>query len=159
MNIRRFFSVLFLLIPLILSSQDQQKQARHISKNTFSCSLSFLSSGWMEGREAGEKGSFLASDYIASMMELYNLQPYGDRNPIEEESHGVQAKTGTMNRSCFQTFDILRYKAESVTLSFISQKSGSQVEHQLFPHIDFKVEPGLGSVKAEVPIVFAGYHI
>ena len=40
--------------------------------------LGFLSSDWMEGREAGEKGEYLAADYIASMLQSYGIKPAGD---------------------------------------------------------------------------------
>ena len=40
--------------------------------------LEFLSSDWMEGRATGEKGSYLAADYIASMFRVFGLSPAGD---------------------------------------------------------------------------------
>lgn len=149
MKIRWLGAALFWLIPIILLSQNQQDGTSQISKKSFSPTLSFLSSGWMEGREAGERGSFMASDYIAAMMETIGLQPYGD----------IAAAKGDKTRSYFQTFEMLRYKAENASFSFISEKPGSRMEQKLTRDIDFEVEPGLRSIEAQAPVVFAGYGI
>lgn len=151
MKIRQIILSVLLVIPVFLAAQKEQEKPGDIPISSFSGTLSFLSSGWMEGREAGERGSFMASDYIASMMELYDLQPFGDVIPAKGENQ--------KNRSYFQTFDILRYKAESAGFSFVTEKSGSRIEEKLTRGIDFEVEPGLKSMEAIAPVVFAGYGI
>jgi Zn-dependent M28 family amino/carboxypeptidase len=40
--------------------------------------LNFLSSPLLEGRETGERGSLIAAEYIASVMEQIGLEPAGD---------------------------------------------------------------------------------
>ena len=49
-----------------------------ITEDAIKAQLGFLSSDWMEGREAGEKGEYLAADYIASMLQSYGIKPGGD---------------------------------------------------------------------------------
>jgi len=44
----------------------------------FAGTLTFLSSDWMEGREPGFLGNYMAADYIASMMQMNGLDPIGD---------------------------------------------------------------------------------
>ena len=49
-----------------------------ITGDAIKAQLGFLSSDWMEGREAGEKGEYMAADYIASMLQSYGIKPGGD---------------------------------------------------------------------------------
>lgn len=42
--------------------------------------LWFLASPLLEGREAGERGSLVAAEYIASMMMMHGLAPAGDQH-------------------------------------------------------------------------------
>ena len=77
-----------LLIVLVLSlitgsfvkgqvtSKDKGLQA--ITLDAIKGQLEFLSSDWMEGRATGEKGYYLASDYVASMFKVFGVSPAGD---------------------------------------------------------------------------------
>jgi hypothetical protein len=132
-----------------LFPQAVQNQVKPISKSDFSGTLSFLASDWMEGREAGTKGGFMAADYIASMMENYGLIPYGDN----ETSKNINKP------SYFQDFEVIRYKTEKASLSLISKTSSSKSEFEFTEGIDFESEAGPNSVMAEAPLVFAGYGI
>jgi hypothetical protein len=132
-----------------LFPQTVQNQLKPISKSDFSGTLSFLASDWMEGREAGAKGGFMAADYISSMMENNGLLPFGDN----ETSKNIS------KRSYFQDFEVIRYKTESAALSLISKTETSKTEFQLIPAIDFEVEAFTNSLTAEAPLVFAGYGI
>ncbi|MDO9579359.1 MAG: M28 family peptidase [Bacteroidales bacterium] len=49
-----------------------------ITQDVIKAQLGFLSSDWTEGRMTGEKGEFLSADYIASILQLYGVQPAGD---------------------------------------------------------------------------------
>jgi len=70
---------LVLVIVLLISSasycQETEiiKGLQAITPEAVKAQLRFLASDWMEGREAGEKGEILASEYIASMLELYGV--------------------------------------------------------------------------------------
>jgi hypothetical protein len=132
-----------------LFPQAVQNQGKPISKSDFSGTLSFLASDWMEGREAGAKGGFMAADYIASMMENYGLMPYGDN----ETSKNIN------KQRYFQDFEVIRYKTEKASLSLISKTSSSNSGFEFIEGIDFETEAGPNSVMAEAPLVFAGYGI
>ncbi len=54
---------------------------------------------------------------------------------------------------------MLQYKTANASFSFITEKSGSRIEQKLTPDLDFEVEPGLKSIEAEAPVVFAGYGV
>jgi hypothetical protein len=140
---------LFFLLFLVWTAALFSQKDTTISKSDFSGTLAFLASDWMEGREAGARGGFIAADYIASMMENYCLRPYGDN----ETSKNIN------KRSYFQDFEVIRYKTENATLSLISKTAFSKFEFQLIPKIDFEAETGPNSMVAEAPLVFAGYGI
>ncbi len=132
-----------------LFPQTVQNQRKPISKSDFSGTLAFLASDWMEGREAGTKGSFMAADYISAMMEVFGLKPYGDKE------HGKNV----IKRSYFQDFEIIRYKTETAALSLISKTESSKAEFEFIDGIDFESEAVPNSMVAEAPLVFAGYGI
>jgi|WetSurMetagenome_2_1015567.scaffolds.fasta_scaffold00001_465 hypothetical protein len=56
----------------------KEKGLQAITTDVIKGQLEFLSSDWMEGRATGEKGSFLAADYIMSMFRVFGAAPAGD---------------------------------------------------------------------------------
>lgn len=134
-----------------LNAQNPVSENKPIEISDFAAMHKFLASDWMEGRETGEKGSFIASDYIASMMEVYGIEPYGDtREPSTFDKN---------NRSYFQTFEVIKYKTETASLTLVSQHKDSRVVTQFSLGIDFEVKAACKSISGEGNIVFAGYGI
>ncbi len=150
--------VCFLLSPKIWAQPDSPSTTAP-NVNDFAGTLSFLSSDWMEGREAGARGGFMAADYIASMMQQYGLIPSGDpdnSNTINSNRHGnppVQLQT------YFQNFEVIRYKTDKATVGLISRTPSSQSALQLSHGIDFELLSGRYDIETEAPLVFAGYGI
>ncbi|WP_428228493.1 M28 family peptidase [Flavobacterium sp.] len=107
------------------------------SKSDFAGTLSFLASDWMQGREATQKGGFMASEYIASMMGLYQLVPY---NP---------------ESGYYQDFKIKEHKVKKASLEI---KKGQETV-LLSPNADFQITPTAQSLQKESQIVFAGYGL
>ena len=146
----------FILIALIIcqtsvSAQEKSKSILPPSISDFSGTFSFLSSGWMEGREVGTKGGLMAADYIASMMELYKLAPNGDR---------MEINVSPSPKLCFfQDFEIIRYKTDHSGLAVIEQNGDTQTTLRLTEDMDYKITPGPNNIEAEAPMVFAGYGI
>lgn len=137
------FVFAFLLIHVTLSAQNNPKVVSPPDVNTFAPILNFLSSDWMEGREAGTKGSFMAADYVASMMQIFGLAPYGDRK--------------NQQQCYFQDFEILQYKTEKSSLAILEKNAGSQKGFQLTQGIDYTLSSGVRGTEAEATVVFAGY--
>ncbi|MBM3435572.1 MAG: M20/M25/M40 family metallo-hydrolase, partial [Bacteroidetes bacterium] len=137
--------LLFLLLPVVVRTQTTGE----ISISDFKGTMSVLASGWMEGREAGEKGCAMAADYVASVMESYGLQPFGDSLKHENQISG---------RSYFQNFTLIRYTTEEATLSFADSDNSGKSEQYSF-RTDFRVYPLANNFKADCLIVFAGYGI
>jgi hypothetical protein len=75
------FTVIFISIfTLSLNSQvtPKEKGLQTITLDAIKGQLEFLSSDWMEGRATGERGAYLAADYIASMFKVFGVAPAGD---------------------------------------------------------------------------------
>jgi hypothetical protein len=155
---RIFIAVLFLLTSVSIYSQTNDQSIDDIVISDFSPVLSFLSSDWMEGRESEAKGGFMAADYIASMMELYQLVPYGDKLPV---SGGKTEEKDSLKgiRGYFQDFEIVKYKTEQVSLKLISNEGDLQTSAKLIPGIDFDYEPVPAGMEIKSSMVFAGYGI
>ena len=77
-------AVILLLFSFIqvshLSGQvtPKEKGLQSITMDAIKGQLEFLASDWMEGRQTGEKGFYLASDYVASMFKVFGAAPAGD---------------------------------------------------------------------------------
>ncbi len=158
MNLRFLLFFSTFILPAMVCGQQVSLNDTAIPKSWFSGTLSFLSSGWMEGREAGERGAFMASDYIASLMESYELEPFGD--VCRSGSACIQNnRVSRENRSYFQNFDIVRFKISRNVFSLITHPSGSRYVHHFTPGLDYRIEPCARSFTAESHVIFAGYGI
>ena len=73
-----FHLLAFLLPKLPLSAQDRSHIPAAPSYNDFHAAMIFLASPATEGREAGKRGSLLASDYIVASMIKAGLKPAGN---------------------------------------------------------------------------------
>lgn len=122
-----------------------EKGLAAISEDVIRAQLSFLASDWMEGREAGEKGEYIAGDYITSMLQLYGVKPGGD-----------QARGG--ERSYFQNFVLLKtIPGDAQVLKLTSQEGNSVRKTDFTYNVDFTFRSYNQSIEIEAPVVFAGY--
>ena len=73
-------SAFFTMIFVSVSAQVDpiEKGIKAINENVIKAQMGFLASDWTEGRGVGERGEFLAGDYIASMLQLFGVKPFGD---------------------------------------------------------------------------------
>jgi len=68
------FTFSFITISLKWGQVSAVEKGLHaITSDLIKAQLGFLASDWMEGREGGEKGEFLAPYYIASVLKLYGI--------------------------------------------------------------------------------------
>jgi hypothetical protein len=130
------------------------KGMQSITADVLKAQLGFLASDITEGREAGEKGAFLASEYISSMLQLYGIKPGGDyiysRNTDDNQQVPV--------RSYFQNFSLLKTVAGSGQVLKVSSQAGSEHKTTDFTYmVDFTLYPSYPPVEIEAPVVFAGY--
>ena len=66
------------LAPISAQVSPKDKGYESITMDVIKGQLEFLASDWMEGRQTGEKGFYLASDYVASMFKVFGAAPAGD---------------------------------------------------------------------------------
>jgi Zn-dependent M28 family amino/carboxypeptidase len=149
-----FTILVFLLVHSIIFAQEKEEAALKglgaINRDVIHAQLEFLSSDWMEGRQTGEKGERISSDYIASMLQLYGVKPWGDETWIAD-------LPDRSNRTYFQNF-LVRETTPGTEQSlklFSATEGGSKVV-EFTNNIDFIVRPS-GSFVIEAPVVFAGY--
>ena len=91
-----FLSVIFVCVSAQIDPIEKGLKA--INEDVIKAQLGFLASDWTEGRGVGERGEYLAGDYIASMLQLYGVKPFGD-----------MINSGSMrSRSYFQNFVLLK---------------------------------------------------
>jgi hypothetical protein len=127
-----------------------------ITADAIKAQLGFLSSDWTEGRMAGEKGEFLAADYIASMLQLYGVKPAGDFERIKAKSK----KAPNNERSYFQNFTLIKTRAgEEPVLKIRSAEGNTLKTTTLSYNVDFTIRLFAPTSEIEAPVVFAGYGI
>jgi len=76
-----FFVIVLIAICNLTSNAQvtpKEKGLQAITLDAIKGQLEFLSSDWMEGRATGERGAYLAADYIASMFKVFGVAPAGD---------------------------------------------------------------------------------
>jgi len=155
---RTIFSGLFALIGLftVLYGQETpvEKGLAAITEEALRSQLGFLASDWTEGREAGEKGEYLAGDYIAAMLQLYGVKPGGDPS----WTRSLQENSQTSLRSYFQNFSLLKSVQGDIHELRLMARDGNSVRTTDFTYnVDFTIRPYSQSVEIEAPLVFAGY--
>lgn len=153
--------IMILLAVLGLHSWTAQSQSsekdvamQNISEKVIAAQLEFLASDWTEGRETGEKGAYMAADYIASMFKVFGLQPGGDFVRAAGRRNGGQAA----ERGYFQNFNLLEYRTgDDLAVSIISENGGSSQELILDPGADFTLTAGSRAIHLTSELVFIGY--
>jgi hypothetical protein len=160
---------LFCLINLNAQLSPREKGLQAITLDAIKGQLEFLSSDWMEGRATGERGAYLAADYIASMFRVFGAAPAGDaagfggRMPRMAPMAGPPAGPSGPGaqpfappKSYFQNFTLIESQpSQGSTLSI--KKSGQ--EYNFDEGIDFSVSRATMDAKFETPLVFVGYGL
>lgn len=150
---------LFIFCSLVCSyiyGQDtpSDKGMLSISSDVLKAQLGFLASDITEGREAGEKGAYIASEYIASILQLYGIKPGGDLLYSRSTSDIAQSPS----RSYFQNFSLLKTTAGSDQVMKVISQNGNERKTTLFTYqVDFSFLPSYPPFEIEAPVIFAGY--
>lgn len=153
-------AIIYLIVSVVtdLNAQpaDIEKGLNAISKDVIKAQLEFLSSDWTEGRKTGERGEFIAADYIASMLQVYGIKPGGDY-PTER---GLSNLAGNKEKTYFQNYYLIKTSegAEQV-LKVITNEGNTEKTYFYTYSIDFTVRPVDRSIEVEAPVVFAGYGL
>lgn len=130
-----------LLLQSIVSGQALQGFVDPPKIHEFAPTHQFLSSDWMEGRETGTKGNLMASDYIASMMQLIDLQPLKG------------------NKGYFQDFEVIRYENEGSGIFVTLPNVKKGMTGFGAPLYAFRSFNSTYTYDIVAPVVFVGYGI
>jgi Zn-dependent M28 family amino/carboxypeptidase len=156
------FILFFALTALSYVSNGQvapkEKGLQAITMDAIKGQLEFLSSDWTEGRATGEKGSYLAGDYIASMFRVFGVSPAGDAGGFGG-FRMPRPTTGAPNRqpparSYFQNFTLIE-NLPGGTSSLTLKKGGREYEFE--EGVDYTISRGGNGGEFEAPLVFVGY--
>ena len=161
--------LLSLILQLSVSGQlsPKEKGLQSITLDAVKGQLEFLASDWMEGRATGERGSYLAADYIASMFRVFGAAPAGDPamggrgryvvtgNPPTGTS-GQVGQSFAPAKSYFQNFTLIESQPSGGSTLII--KKGGQ-EYIFKEGVDFSISRATMDLKFDAPVVFVGYGI
>lgn len=150
---------LFILFTLSVSItygqlSPEEKGMQSITTDVIKAQLGFLSSDWTEGRMAGEKGEFIAADYIASILQIYGVKPGGDLYQTNNATNSPK----TADRTYFQNFVLLKKTPGEEQVMKVRTVDGQTTRTYNFTYgVDFQFRQTAGSVEIDAPVVFAGY--
>ena len=160
------FSAVFLSAVCIVNSNAQvapkETGLQAITINAIKGQLEFLSSDWMEGRATGEKGAYLAADYIASMFRVFGAAPAGDAASFGGRMPRMALRTGpggpsfTPSKTYFQNFTLI--ESQPAGGSNLSIKKAGQ-EYTFDEGIDFSVSRATMDTRFDALMVFVGYGL
>ncbi|OFX89998.1 MAG: hypothetical protein A2W99_08430 [Bacteroidetes bacterium GWF2_33_16] len=153
------FIVFFLFFTLLSNSAKAQETAIQngldaINKKAIEAQLEFLSSNWMEGRATGEKGEFIAADYLASMLQFMGIDPAGDK----EFSQPTRAQRWAGVRpqeynTYFQNIPMIKYIENNSQISLLINNS----ELTFQKNIDYSISSYSNNISYTAAVVFVGY--
>ena len=158
---KRKFSIIFsLFIASVWSlagqtSDDSFTRAlNNINQSVLKAQLGFLASDLTEGREAGTKGEYLSADYIASILQLYGVKPWGDIS----RGRVSQNTSGSMDKTYFQNFLLIKTSPGEEQVMKVRTSDGKTSKTISFTNnIDFSTRTADQDVEIEAPVVFVGY--
>lgn len=159
--------LLFIILVLSLISgsfataqvSPRDKGLQTITLDAIKGQLEFLSSDWTEGRATGQKGYYLASDYVASMFRVFGVSPAGDAGGFSGGFRGNRNAAGpppAPSKSYFQNFNLIE-TVPGGSSSFVIKKNGR--EYGFEEGVDYTIGRGAMSSKFEAPVVFVGYGL
>ena len=154
-SLTNLFASISIMIVVNVSAQSDpvERGLKAINEDVIRAQMGFLASDWTEGREAGEKGEYLAGDYIASMLQLYGVKPFGDISAELTKNTSVKG-----NRSYFQHFTLLKTtKGDSQTLQLKTIEGKSIQTINFSNDVDFSVRFSGSAYEVSAPVVFIGY--
>jgi len=155
------FLFLLLTTATTLFSQETaiDKGLDAITPELVAAQIDFLASDWTEGRETGQRGAYISAEYIASVLKIYGLQPGG----LAESDYpkAERFRTNSPEATFFQTIPMLRTEnSDKQDFSIVTDLKGGKSTHDYTFNTDFFFfqSPAV-NMKAELPVVFAGYGI
>lgn len=134
---------IFLLV-FAIKAFPQSIIDKKVNENNLKASLEFLASDVLEGRETATNAEKVSALYLATTLQKYGIEPFGD--------------DGTY----FQKFDVSVEKFESSSKLMLTDSKGIVIK-ELFPAEDFgrfsRSYPDSSFLNQNTKLIFAGYGI
>ncbi|MFO7575901.1 MAG: M20/M25/M40 family metallo-hydrolase, partial [Bacteroidales bacterium] len=159
-------STILTAIVAIMSVSGQtdpkQKGLDAITLDAIKGQLEFLASDWTEGRATGERGDYMAGDYVASMFKVFGAAPGGDPAGF---GGGPRSRGGNFigpeqlrqsQRTYFQNFTLIETAGTGPSV-FTIKKGNREVTFD--EGVDYTGLRGTMATKFESPVIFIGYGI
>jgi hypothetical protein len=165
----------FLVIMLFLMSSasfikgqpgPKEKGLEAITLDAIRGQLEFLASDWTEGRSTGDKGYYLASEYVASMLKVFGATGAGDAEyggrygrrmfAMPSIAGGPGRPILTPSKSYFQNFTLIETLPGGTSSMAVTKSS---VEYVFEEGIDYSIGRNAASTKFVAPVVFVGYGL
>ena len=129
-----------------------------ITQSAIQGQLAFLASDWTEGRETGTKGSFMAADYIASMLKVYGIEPAASIANVSRREYSPSLNH--IDSPFFQDFSLMETQQSDVQKCSVSFQDATGTRNiNLNYRTDFICGiPEIG-FDLNAPVVFVGYGI
>lgn len=140
-------------------TDPKQKGLDAITMDAIRGQLEFLASDWTEGRATGERGDYMAGDYVASMFKVFGVKPGGDpaaMGGMGRTRTGGEQPSVAPARSYFQNFTLIE-NVSTGPVSFTVKKGSRAVTFD--EGVDFSGVRASASTSFESQIVFVGYGI
>jgi hypothetical protein len=160
---KKHLLIAFLLLSCIkLLAQNETNAAKlkglsAITEDAVRGQLEFLASPWTEGRETGSRGSFMAADYIVSMLKVYGIAPQGEYLKTAKTQEQLSTSPG---RPFFQDFTLIEATqgdVQKITVSFNDGTSYRNID------LNYRTDFYFGTPEigwdVSAPVVFVGYGI
>lgn len=163
---KMLFATLLTVIVAIMTVSGQtdpkQRGLDAITIDAIRGQLEFLASDWTEGRATGERGEYLAGDYVASMFKVFGVAPGGDPAGF---GGGIRGR-GTdfigsdqlrqAQRTYFQNFSLIETVGTGPS-SFTVRKGNRELKFD--EGVDYTGLRSSMTTKFEAPVIFIGYGI
>lgn len=137
-----------------------------ITKEAIKGQLDFLASDWTEGRETSTKGEFMAGDFIASVFQIYGLQPAGDMagggysfsaDQMYLFMSGDRPRMAAPTRNYFQNIPFVQTLGSESSMELITHDGALERKYLLSKGNDFSIWSAGTGQEITAPVVFIGY--
>ena len=137
---RNFLLLLFLCsVTVFLSAQlPVEKGLNTINRSSAEATIGFLASDELQGREAGFHGSYVSSEYIASLLRWMGIQP--------------------LNESYFQPFDAYRKERQKKGRLEVHPDSIAKLKQEVHQELSMRNVLGMIPGKNTKEYVIVGAH-
>jgi len=141
--------------------QQYQVGFESLSKEDSEAFLRFISSDLLEGRDTGESGYAIASEFAAALFASWGLKPAGDAEALPGRGMfgPMSAERGkTPKRTFFQQVPLREKIDQKSELAFTETQGSTVVTYKPSENLDYTIQSSK-PFNLDAPLVFIGYGL